>query len=88
VLPFDLLFDLIAESGGSSMNRIARFARIGKLQKLIKITRMTRVVRIAKIQNKFVKSIVEMLKINAAFERLTLLSLVFLVLVHVVSCLW
>ncbi len=70
------------------MNRIARFARIGKLQKLIKISRMSRIVRIAKIENKFVKSIIEKLKINQAFERLTLLSFIFLVLVHVASCLW
>ena len=31
VLPFDLIFELVADSGGSGMNRIARFARIGKL---------------------------------------------------------
>jgi hypothetical protein len=54
----------------------------------MKISRVSRIVRLAKIQNKIVKSIVEMLKINQAFERLTLLSLVFMVLVHVVSCLW
>jgi len=64
VLPFDLIFELVSAGGGSGMNRIARFARIGKLQKLIKISRMSRIVRLAKIQNKFVKSIIEMLKIN------------------------
>jgi hypothetical protein len=72
----------------SRINRIARLARLGKLQKLIKITRLVKVLRIAKINNKFVRGMVEMLKINASFERLMFFALIFFVLVHVVACLW
>jgi hypothetical protein len=35
-----------------------------------------------------VRGMVEMLKINAAFERLTFFAFIFFVLVHVVSCIW
>ena len=47
-----------------------------------------KILRIAKINNKFVRGMVEMLKINAAFERLTFFAFIFFVLVHVVSCIW
>jgi hypothetical protein len=72
----------------SRINKIMRLARIGKLQKLIKLTRLVKVLRIAKINNKFVRGMVEMLKINASFERLMFFAFIFFVLVHVVSCLW
>ena len=61
---------------------------MGKLQKLIKITRLMKILRIAKINNKFVRAMVEMLKINASFERLMFFAFIFFVLVHVVSCIW
>jgi hypothetical protein len=77
-----------SSSGSSRINRIARLARLGKLQKLIKITRLMKILRIAKINNKFVRGMVEMLKINASFERLMFFAFIFFVLVHVVSCIW
>jgi hypothetical protein len=80
-------FDLILMTTGS-FNRLARFARIGKLYKLIKMARMAKVLKIAKIKNKFMKNMVEMLKISAGFERLMILAIVFLLLQHVVCCIW
>jgi cyclic nucleotide gated channel alpha 1 len=71
-----------------SFNRLARFARIGKLYKLIKMARMAKVLKIAKIKNKFMKNMVDMLKISAGFERLMILAIVFLLLQHVVCCIW
>ena len=69
LVPFDLVMMSSASDGSgvntSKINKIARLARIGKLQKLIKLTRLVKVLRIAKINNKFVRGMVEMLKINA-----------------------
>jgi|LauGreDrversion4_2_1035121.scaffolds.fasta_scaffold61255_3 hypothetical protein len=83
VIPFDVIF---ATSG--SFNRVARFARIGKLYKIIRLSKMIRILKIVQLNNKFIKNIGEKLKINAGFERLMFLSLIFFVLEHVASCLW
>ncbi len=80
-------FDLILMTTGS-FNRLARFARIGKLYKLIKMARMAKVLKIAKIKNKFMKNMIEMLKISAGFERLMIMAIMFLLLQHVVCCIW
>jgi len=49
---------------------------------------MVRVLKIVQLNNKFIKNLGEMLKINAGFERLIFLSLLFFVLEHVVACIW
>jgi voltage-gated potassium channel len=85
VIPFDYL---LVNSGGGSFNRVARFVRIGKLYKIIRLTKMVRILKIVQLNNKFIKNLSEMLRINAGFERLIFLALLFFVLEHVVSCLW
>lgn len=70
------------------VNRIARFTRIGKFYKIIRMTKMVRLLKIAKVRNKLVKNISEVLKIGVGFERLLFLMVIFMVLIHVISCLW
>lgn len=70
------------------MNRIARFTRIGKFYKIIRMTKMVRLLKIAKIRNKLVKNLTEALKISVGFERLLFLMVIFVVLLHVIGCLW
>ena len=69
-------------------NRIARFSRIGKLYKIIRMTKMIRLLKLAKVRNKLVKDISETLKIGVGVERLTFLTIIFLLLIHVIACLW
>ena len=82
VIPFDSIF----ESG--DYNKLARIIRIGKLYKLIKMTRLVRMLKIVKERNKLVKYLNEILKIGIGFERLLFFILIFLVLCHIVACLW
>ena len=69
-------------------NSLARIARFPKLYRLVKIMRLVRVLKIVKEKNKFVKYINEALKISAGFERLLFFILFFLVICHIVACLW
>lgn len=82
VIPFDLLLQF----GG--INRIARVTRIGKLYKIIRMTKMVRLLKIAKVRNKLVKDLSEMLKIGVGFERLLFLLVIFLLMIHIIACLW
>jgi len=83
VIPFDLIF---MQTG--SFNRVARFIRIGKLYKILRFTKMIRILKIVQIKNKFVKNLTERLQISVGYERLMFFGICFLVLEHVVTCLW
>ena len=65
-----------------------RFARIGKLYRLVKLTRLLRVFKILKNKNKVLKMFQDLLKVSIGFERLFFFVLMFLILVHIVTCLW
>ena len=82
VIPFDLIMMI------NGANKNARFTRIGKFYKIIRMIKMVRLLKIARVRNNLVKNISEVLKIGVGFERLLLLFVVFLVLVHVLGCLW
>lgn len=82
IIPFDQVFE------NGSYNRLARVARIGKMYKIIKMTRLVRMLKIVKERNKLVKYLNEILKIGIGFERLLFLLLIFLVMCHIVACLW
>jgi hypothetical protein len=86
VVTTDLYFQSIFFIG--NFNRLARFVRLGKLYRLIRMTRLVRILRIVKDRNKLVKYLNEILKIGIGFERLVFFILIFLVLCHIVCCLW
>jgi hypothetical protein len=69
-------------------NRIARVSRISKLYKIIRMTKMIRLLKFAKVRSKLVKDLTTKLKIGVGFERLMFLMVIFLLLVHVIGCLW
>ena len=71
-----------------NFNKLARFVRLGKLYRLIKMTRLVRVLRIVKERNRLVKYLNEILKIGIGFERLVFFILMFIVICHIVACLW
>ena len=69
-------------------NSLVRIARFPKLYRLIKITRLIRVLKVLKQKNKFIKYLKKVLKISAGLERLLFFLLFFLLICHIVSCLW
>ena len=70
------------------MNDVVRIARIGRMYKLIKLTRLLRILKIVKERSKLLKYVQELMKIGIGFERLFFFVLIFLILCHIVSCLW
>ena len=82
VIPFDLILMV------QGANKLARFTRIGKFYKILRMIKMVRLLKVARVRNNIVKNLSEALKIGVGFERLLLLFIIFLVLVHVLGCLW
>ena len=71
-----------------SFNRVARLSRIGKIYKIIRMAKMVRLFKIAKVRDKLVKNFSEIFKIEQNYERLIFLLLIFLIMIHVIACLW
>lgn len=69
-------------------NKLARFTRIGKFYKILRMIKMVRLLKVARVRNNIMKNLSEALKIGVGFERLLLLFIIFIVLVHVLGCLW
>jgi hypothetical protein len=82
VIPFDLILMV------QGTNKLARFTRIGKFYKILRMIKMVRLLKVARVRNNIVKNLSEALKIGVGFERLLLLFIIFIVLVHVLGCLW
>ncbi len=83
ILPFEQLL-----GGSGNINDVVRLARIGRLYKLIKLTKLLRVLKIVKERSKFLKYVQDVIKLGYGFERLLIFVLVFLLICHIVSCLW
>lgn len=86
IIPFDLIFS--QSSSNSQFNSLVRVARFGRLQKLVKLTRLLRVLKIFKEHNKLQKFLTDFLSIGLGFQRLFFFIMIFLLLLHIVSCLW
>ena len=82
VVPFDLLI------GGDNINDIVRITRIGRMYKLIKLTRLLRVLKIVKERSRLFNYVQNFLKVGIGFERLFFFVCSFVILIHIVACLW
>ena len=82
ILPFDKLFEI------GDFNSLGRIIKLPKLYKLIKMTRLVRMLKILKERSKLVKYLQDLLSIGVGCERLLFFILLFLVICHIVSCLW
>jgi len=82
IIPFDILFSEL------HLNGLVRFVRIGKLYKLIKITRLLRLLKILKEQKRFFRILNEYMQLGLGFERLIFFSMMSLIAIHIVTCLW
>ena len=52
------------------------------------MAKMVRLFKIAKVRDKLVKNFSEIFKIEQHYERLVFLLLIFLIMIHVIACLW
>jgi hypothetical protein len=82
-MPFDLIIN-----ASFKYSDAVRIARIGRMYKLIKLTRLIRILKVVKNGSSMKKQLESLLKIGAGFERLTFFFLMFVVLCHIVACLW
>ena len=67
---------------------MVKVARVGRLYKLVKLTRLLRILKIMKDKSRLLKYLNDLLKIGLGFERLFFFLLIFLMLIHIVTCLW
>lgn len=67
---------------------LSRLARLPKLYRLIKMTKLSRILKVIKERNTISKYLNEVFKVSVGFERLTFFALIFVILVHIVSCFW
>lgn len=69
-----------------NVNDLARLARLGRMYKLIKMVRLLRVLKIVKERAKILKYLNEFLKIGLGFERIFFFMIIYLILLHVMAC--
>ena len=79
-----------SQKSGSNenLNDMVRLAKLGRLYKLIKLTKLLRIFKIVKEKTKLLKLVREMVSLGYGFERLTFITLAFLMITHIVACLW
>ncbi len=82
VLPLEIILST------TSFNRLVRVARVGKLYKIVKMARLFRMVRVVKEKNKLAGYLEQILKIGVGFERLLFTFMIFIILLHIASCIW
>ena len=78
-----LPYTLILSSSYSSLSRLGRFP---KIYRLIKIAKLIRIMKFLKNKNQIMKCLECFSKISIGVERLLYFFLIFVGLVHVVSC--
>jgi hypothetical protein len=75
-------------SEGTNLSKFAGLTRITKLYKIVRLMRLFRLLKIAKERNNIGKYMTEELKIAIGKERLLIMLAVYLILLHIISCLW
>jgi hypothetical protein len=81
-------FELILQGTTDNYQDIVRFARIGRMYKLIKMIRLIRVLKIVKQRSQLLKYLNDFLKIGLGFERLFFFAIIFMLLGHILTCIW
>lgn len=82
IVPFELILKSM------QFNSLVRVSRFGRLYKIVKITRLVRILKIMKEKNKLLRYLNEFLKLGLGFERLFFFIMIFLLSLHIVTCLW
>ncbi|OMJ85063.1 hypothetical protein SteCoe_13718 [Stentor coeruleus] len=67
---------------------LLRISRVSKLYKLAKMIRFLRMLRLARNKNRIMKYMNTIFRVHMAIERLVWFLITFLLLVHILACLW
>lgn len=67
---------------------LLRISRVSKLYKLAKLVRFLRMIKLVNKNNKIMKYVSSIFKVHIALERLIWFLITFLLLVHILACLW
>jgi CRP-like cAMP-binding protein len=70
---------------GSSYSKVGK---LPKLSRLIKMTKLIRMVKIIKARSQILKYISKIYKVEAGVERLIWFLMTFLLMIHILACLW
>lgn len=87
IFPFEQIMGGGEDSGGD-MNDMVRLARLGRLYKIIRLMKLVRLLKLAKSGSSIFGQIRSMLHISIAFERLMMFTCIFILINHIVACLW
>lgn len=82
-----LPFNLILESN-KQYNSLIRVARIPRLYRLFKIAKLLRITKVMKNSSQILKHMNYILKVSVSFERIFWFAFTYILLVHMVACLW
>lgn len=82
IIPFNLLFEWV------DFSSLLRFSKIARVGKLFKMMRLMRLLKIFKERDKMAGYLNEFFKFNDAMERLFLFCVSFLLITHIVTCVW
>lgn len=83
VIPFRLIVGNI-----SNLNGVVKIARISRIYKLVKLARLLRLFKVIKESSKLGSYMKEYVKMGIGFERLAFFIIIFIILCHIVTCLW
>ena len=61
---------------------------MGRLYRLVKLFKLFRILKIVKDRAKILSYLNEFLKIGLGLERLFFFVIVFMIIIHVISCIW
>jgi hypothetical protein len=78
----------VSYANSTQFGNLARLARVGKIFRFGKIIRIARLLKVIKERNNIGKVFGQMLKIQGSEERLLFFVLIFVILVHISSCMW
>lgn len=88
IFPID---QIVTQDDGDQLNaanKVARVSRLGRLYRLTKMFKLLRILKIIKDRAKILSYLNEYLKIGLGLERLFFFVIVFVIIIHVISCIW
>ena len=88
IFPFERILGEGGQTDLNSSNEMVRLAKLGRLYKVLRLIKLVRLLKLGKSQNNFFAQVKAILQISAAFERIVMFIIIFLMICHIVACLW
>ena len=75
-------------NGAGNYSDMVRITRIGRMYKLLKLTKLFRTLKMMKEKDKVLGYMQRYMSIGVGLQRMIVFTIVFLIMVHVIACLW